>query len=88
MLHGRIFLALQHFLEEGKSEGYALAAMKGAALITETETAVELHARVHSLPFYPILEVEIYPLVSVDEALAHAKVWAEATRAMLAQGSH
>jgi hypothetical protein len=79
---------VQQFLKEGKTEGYALAGMKGGALITEAESAAELHARLHSLPFYPVLEIEIYPLLSVDEALAHAKVWTEATRARLAQGSH
>ena len=62
--------------------------MKGGTFMTEAETAAELHARVHNMPLYPVLEIEIYPLVSIDETLAHAKGWAAAVRAMLAQGSH
>lgn len=64
---------LQHFLEGGKTERYTLAGMPGGTFITEAETAAELHARVYSLPFYPDLEIEIYPLLSVDEALASQK---------------
>jgi hypothetical protein len=79
---------VQQFLEEGKTEGYALAGIKGGVLITEAESAAELHARLHSLPFYPILEIEIYPLLSVDDALTHAKGWAEANRARLAQSNY
>lgn len=38
--------AVQQIVKEGKTEGYALAGMKGGAFVTEAETAAELHAKV------------------------------------------
>lgn len=73
--------ALQ-FRKEGKAEvNYGLAGLKGGMGIVEVESGAELNAMLMRLPFYPFLDVQIYPLMTVNEALNQAKQSLEAFKA-------
>jgi len=81
MVVGEWQTALQ-FRKEGKAEvGYALAGLKGGTGIFEVESGAELNATLSRLPFYPFLDIQIYPLMTVDEALTQAKQSLEAFKA-------
>lgn len=59
---------------EGKVEsGYALVGQKGGVSIHEAESGADLNAQLMQLPLYAFLDIEIYPLMTVEEALAQAK---------------
>ena len=49
--------------------------------IVEVESGAELNAMLMRLPFYPFLDVQIYPLMTVNEALNQAKQSLEAFKA-------
>jgi len=67
------------FKKEGKTEvSYALAGLKAGMGIFEAESGAEINAMMTSLPFYPFLDVQIYPLLEWEEALAQAKQALEA----------
>jgi len=73
---------VQQFLKEGKTEvAYALAGLKGGMAIGEADSGAELNSRLSRLPFYPFLDIEIYPLMTADEALTQAKESLEAIKA-------
>jgi len=73
---------VQQFLKEGKTEvAYALAGLKGGMGISEAESGAEINRRLSRLPLFPFLDIEIYPLMTVDEALTQAKEWLEAIKA-------
>jgi len=70
------------FRKEGKAEvNYGLAGLKGGMGIVEVESGAELNAMLMRLPFYPFLDVQIYPLMTVNEALSQAKQGLEAFKA-------
>lgn len=70
------------FRKEGKAEvNYGLAGLKGGMGIVDVESGAELNAMLMRLPFYAFLDVQIYPLMTVNEALSQAKQGLEAFRA-------
>ncbi len=69
--------------KEGKIEvGYALAGQKGGMSVREAESGADLNAQLMRLPFFPFLDIEIYPLMTYEEALTQAK---DSLRAVKAQ---
>jgi len=70
------------FRKEGKSEvDYALAGLKGGAAIFEAESGAEINAMLGRLPLFSFLDIEIYPLMTVEEALNQTKQSLEALKA-------
>ena len=81
MVVGEWLTALQ-IRKEGKVEvGYALVGQKGGISIHEAESGADLNAQLMRLPLYVFLDIEIYPLMTVEEALAQAKQALEALKA-------
>ncbi|KON30020.1 hypothetical protein AC482_04930 [miscellaneous Crenarchaeota group-15 archaeon DG-45] len=68
--------------KEGKVEvGYALAGQKGGMSIREAESGADLNAQLMRSPLYAFLDIEIYPLMTLEEALTQAKQALEAIKA-------
>jgi muconolactone D-isomerase len=68
--------------KEGKVEvGYALAGQKGGMSIHEAESGADSNAQLMRLPLYVFLDMEIYPLMTIEEALTQAKQALEAAKA-------
>ncbi len=66
---------------EGKIEvGYALVGQKGGMSIREAESGAVLNVQLMRLPFYAFLDIEIYPLMTYEEALTQAKDSLEAVK--------
>jgi muconolactone D-isomerase len=81
MVVGEWQTALQ-LRKEGKTEvGYALVGQKGGISIHEAESGADLNAQLMQLPLYAFLDIEIYPLMTVEEALTQAKQALEAVKA-------
>jgi muconolactone D-isomerase len=72
---------VHQLLNEGKIEvAYSLAGQKGGMVIFEVESGAELNKIISSLPLYPFLDAQIYPLMTADEALTQAKEGLEAIK--------
>ena len=68
--------------KEGKTEvGYAFSGLKGGMSIHEAESGADLNAHLMRLPLYAFLDIEIYPLMTVEEALTQSKQALEAIKA-------
>ena len=82
MVVGEWHTALQ-VRKEGKVEvGYSLVGQKGGMSIHEAESGADLNAQLMRLPLYAFLDMEIYPLMTIEEALTQAKQALEAIRAL------
>ncbi|MEE9508864.1 MAG: muconolactone Delta-isomerase family protein [Candidatus Bathyarchaeia archaeon] len=64
----------KQLLKEGKMEEvYLLAGLKGGMLIGEAESGAELNAMMTRMPLYDSLDIQIYPLMTLDEGIAQVK---------------
>jgi muconolactone D-isomerase len=73
MVVGEWQTALQ-IRKEGKVDvGYALVGQKGGVSIHEAESGADLNAQLMRLPMYVFLDIDIYPLMTIEEALKQAK---------------
>ena len=73
---------LQQWIKEGKSEAsYGFAGLNAGFSILDVESVAELNALVTSRPNHPFVETEIYPLISMNEALTSAIQTLEAIKA-------
>jgi muconolactone delta-isomerase len=76
------YQAGKQLLKEGTMEEvYLLAGLKGGVLIGEAESGAALNAILSSLPLYTYLDIQIYPLLTLDEGIAQIKHGLEALKA-------
>jgi muconolactone D-isomerase len=69
-------------VKEGKSEvSYGLAGLSGGMAIYEAESGAELNSLLMSMPLFPYLDIEIFQLMTLDEAITAQKQVLEAIKA-------
>ena len=76
------FQTIKQYQEEGKTEvGYVLAGLKGFMVVLDVESGAELNGLLAKLSLFTVLDIEIYPLMTVDEALTQVKQSLKAIKA-------
>ncbi len=76
------YQAGKQLLKEGTmDEVYLLAGQKGGMLIGEAESGAALNAILTRMPLYDSFDIQIYPLLTLDEGIAQVKQGLKALKA-------
>lgn len=72
----------KQILQEGTNDVcYLLAGLKGGVFIIEAESGAAISAKLGRLPLFNYLDIQIYPLMTLDEGIAQVKQGLEALKA-------